>query len=72
MSEAEVIRQAIEQLGNDTQTQVSAHDAQQAWERAKQFMLSLPATEPVDHQPHHWTREELYEDRLSRYERNTD
>jgi hypothetical protein len=72
VSEAEVIRQFIEQHENGGHTQVSVRYDPQAWARAKQFMLSLRPTEPADHKPHHWTREQAYEDRLSRYERNTD
>jgi len=69
-SEAEVIRKALDQ-----ELQGGAGKPQpdpQAWEQAHQFMLELHAQGPLESQPRSWTRDELYEERLSRYDRHSD
>jgi len=69
-SEAEVIRQAIDQ-----ELQGGAgkpHLNPQAWEQAYQFMLDLHAQGSLESQPRDWTRDELYEERMSRYDRHSD
>jgi hypothetical protein len=70
ISEAELIRQAIDQqtLGDNLQATASDHDA---WEKALQFMLALRAQGPVDDEPRQWKREDAYEDHLSRYDRRS-
>ena len=42
----------------------------QAWERARGFMLALQAQGAID-RPRTWTREEIYEERMSRYARRS-
>lgn len=69
-SEADLIRKAI-----DHELQAGSAMPQSdpnAWEHAYQFMLSLHAKGPLDGQPRDWSRDELYEARLSRYERHPD
>jgi len=70
ISEAELIRQAIDQqtLGDNLRATASDHDA---WEKALQFMLALYAQGPVNDQPRQWKREDAYEDRQSRYDRHS-
>ena len=70
ISEAELIRQAIDQqtLGDNLRAIASDHDA---WEKALQFMLTLRAQGPVNDQPRQWKREDAYEDRQSRYDRQS-
>ena len=65
ISEAALIRQAIDRLGADGDESPSNR---QAWEEAKRVIqermkLRVPQTERS------WTREEIYEERLSRYSR---
>lgn len=69
-SEADVIRKAIdhELQGGSTKHQSDP----QAWELAYQFMLSLHAQGPLDSQPRDWSRDDLYETRLSRYDHHPD
>jgi hypothetical protein len=70
VSEAELIRQAI-----DNRVCMGTRSMQpdpEAWEKAHQFMLELHARGPIHNQPRSWTREELYEERLSRYDRHSD
>ncbi len=65
VSEAEVIRQAIdEQMGGVESRPMPLDSA--AWEKAHRFMLTLRAEGPVADRPREWTREELYEERLNR------
>ena len=69
-SEAEVIRQAIDQqMGGAISP--AAVDAE-AWEEAYQFMLELQARGPLTDQPRDWRREDLYEERMSRYGHHPD
>lgn len=65
ISEAALIRQAIDRLGADSSESPSKR---QAWEEAKRVIqermkLRVPQT------GRNWTREEIYEERLSRYSR---
>ena len=69
MSEAELIRQAI-----DNHVSAGARVAQpdpEAWEKARRFMLTLHAHGPVQGQPRNWKREDLYAERLSRHDRRS-
>lgn len=69
-SEAEVIRMALDRelQGGPTSQQPDP----QAWEQAYQFMLALRDQGSLKSQPRDWTRDELYEERLSHYDRHTD
>ena len=70
MSEAELIRQAI-----DNHVAAGARLAPpdpEAWDKARRFMLALHARGPVQGQPRNWKREDLYEKRLSRHARRSD
>ena len=65
ISEAALIRQAIDRLGADDDESPSNR---QAWEEAKRVIqermkLRVPQT------ARNWTREEIYEERLARYSR---
>ena len=65
ISEAALIRQAIDRLGAASDKPPAAR---QAWEEAKRVMqermqLHVPQT------GRSWTREEIYEERLARYSR---
>ena len=67
VSEAEVIRQAIEREAVLNTTQLVAGD-RSALEDFIRFGLSRRAEEDTTQRS--WTREELYEERLSRYGRS--
>ena len=67
VSEAEVVRQAIDQQTRRFEPMPFHPDAA-AWERAYQFMLSLRALGPSGRTPRKWNREDAYEERLSRHE----
>jgi hypothetical protein len=70
VSEAEVIRQAIEgQVGRgETPSPLADHVA---WEQAYQFMRDLRARGPIAGQTRLWQREDLYDERVSRYGRDS-
>ena len=69
VSEAELIRQAIDrQVTGGRQRSLSPDPA--AWEEAYHFMLELRARGPVDRAARRWVREELYEERMSHYDRD--
>lgn len=67
VSEAEVIRQAIEREAVFSTTKFAASD-RSALEDFIRFGLSRRAEEGTTQRS--WTREELYEERASRYERS--
>jgi Ribbon-helix-helix protein, copG family len=71
VSESAIVRQAIDQLA-DVPSTSEFHPDPEAWERALQFMLGLRDLGPLDQPATKWTRDELYEDRLSRYKRDAD
>jgi hypothetical protein len=65
ISEAELVRRAIDQIGRTT-TLVSSDLRLRAWEEAKALMeermkMVVPQT------GRSWTRDELYDERLERY-----
>jgi len=69
-SEAEIIRTALEHElsgGNIKPVQVS----EEAWAKAFAFMHALRAQGPVGKRPRDWKREDLYKERLSRYDRDS-
>jgi len=70
VSEAELIRQAIDRQISGTGGAVLPPDPA-AWEQALQFMLELRKRGPLPGQQRTWTREDLYEERLSRYGRHS-
>jgi hypothetical protein len=64
VSEAEIIRQAIER---QTSGALGSLTDRAAWGKALQFMLALRARGPLGNQPRRWKREDAYKDRLNRY-----
>jgi len=71
VSEAELIRQSIDRQVSGGQLQPAQLDPA-AWEEAYQFMVALHARGALSGQGRKWKREELYEERLSRYGRRSD
>lgn len=69
-SEAEVIRQALERELSGGNLK-SVHSGQEAWAKAYAFMLSLREKGPLGGRPRDWKRADLYEERLSRYDRDS-
>jgi len=70
VSEAELIRQAL-----DRQVSAGSQPVQpdpEAWEQAHRFMTALHARGPLPDRTRTWTRDELYEDRVSRHPRRPD
>ena len=68
MSEAEIFRQALDHwIASEQQRR----EAEAAWEEERVFIESRIAQGPVSG-GQTWTREELYEERLSCYGRETD
>jgi hypothetical protein len=70
VSEASVIRQAIEGRFQAAQTRYPAPDAG-AWEKVLQSMRSARPAGRSRARARKWKRADLYEDRLSRYDRRT-
>lgn len=71
ISEAELIRQAIDRQVSAGQAPLSTSD-HAAWEQAHQFMRDLRARGPIAGQARAWRREDLYEERLSPHGRDSD
>ena len=71
VSEAELIRQAIDRQVSGDQLQPAQLDPI-AWEEAYQFMMALRARGALSEQGRKWKREDLYGERLSRYGRHSD
>jgi len=69
VSEAEIVRRAIEQQAGLV-APMPFHSDADAWEQAYRFMLSLQALGPSGLAPRKWNREDAYEERLGRYERH--
>ena len=65
LTEAELVRRAIDQQG--AATPAGMRDLA-AWEREKSFIAQRMAAGPVSSQ-RRWRREDVYEERLSRYGR---
>jgi hypothetical protein len=71
VSEAEVIRQAVDrQLSPAVERPLPP--SPEAWVIAHGKMLELQAQGPLPKEERRWTREELYEERLSRYGKSSD
>ena len=68
MSEAEIIRQAIDHWLEEAARQ---RQAEKAWEKARTLMEERYAQGPVEGQGRTWTREDIYEERVSRYGRDS-
>jgi hypothetical protein len=71
VSEAELIRQAIDQQISSGRLQSVPPD-RISWEQAYQFMMDLYAKGPLTGQARDWSRKDLYEGRLSRYDHDSD
>ena len=67
-TEAEILRQALDQWLASEQRR---REAEAAWEAERAFIEEWAAQGPVPGE-RTWTREELYEERLSRHDRDTD
>ncbi len=67
-TEAEIFRQALDHLLASEQRR---REAEAAWEEEYAFIEARAAQGPVPG-GRTWTREDLYEERLSRYGRDTD
>ncbi len=70
VTEAEIIRQAIDREA-DAPAAATGQPDTEAWEEARAFIHSLIAQGPV-RGGRRWSRDELYEERLSRHGRNRD
>lgn len=71
ISEAELVRQALDREFNQGATRRTPRDPQ-AWARARRLMLALQARGPLPARPRQWQREDLYQDRLNRYGTRSD
>jgi hypothetical protein len=71
VSEAEVIRSALDDVLRGGGTRPLQPDPE-AWARARRVMLSLQAQGPLPDRRRSWTRDELYEERPSRYGKHSD
>lgn len=70
VSEAELIREAIDQHTSDIGTRPSPSPPDpEAWERALGLMKALQAMGPLPNQRRTWKREDAYQDRMNRHER---
>lgn len=65
-SEAEIIRQALDRAFNQSAIRRKQRDPE-AWGRARRVMLALQAQGPLPNRPRTWRREDLYQERTSRY-----
>jgi hypothetical protein len=70
VSKAEIIRRALENELRRAGYRLAYDD--EAWKKAYQFMPDLDKRAPVEPKKRDWTREDLYEDRMKRYDRNSD
>ena len=68
ISEAEVIRQALER--EVEQVTPAIQDSTAAWEKISRFVEKRSAMLIGKGQPVHWNRQELYEERESRWKRH--
>lgn len=67
ISEAELIRQALDREFNQGAVRRAPRDPH-AWSRVRRVMLALQAQGPRPDRPRTWRREDLYEERLNRYD----
>lgn len=69
VSEAEIIRRALEnELRRAGYRMAFDKDA---WGRLYAAMLDMDKLPPVPQKPRDWKRDDLYEERMKRYDRNT-
>jgi hypothetical protein len=71
VSEAEIIRRALENELRAMTVYRPAYD-QDAWKRIVAFWEELDTRGPVEPRSRDWKREDLYEDRMNRYDRHSD
>ena len=71
VSQAEIIRAALDGVLRGVGTRPLQPDPE-AWARARRVMLSLQAQGPLPNRRRSWTRDGLYEERLSRYGKRSD
>jgi hypothetical protein len=71
MSEAALIREAIDRQLTQAASSKPLHPDQEAWAEALKFMQALRDRGPLPKQGRTWKREDAYEERLSRYEHRT-
>jgi Zn-dependent peptidase ImmA (M78 family) len=69
VSEAEIIRRALDVELKRVGFRLAYDD--QAMKRLYQAMLDMDKKPPVPRRKRDWTREDLYEERMKRYDRNT-
>jgi hypothetical protein len=67
VSEAEIIRQAIDREAGAVSSQPFVPDPA-AWEAVLRFVESLPPAD-ASREPYRWRREDAYEERMSRFDR---
>lgn len=71
VSEAEIIRQALENELRHVGYYRSAYDPE-AWQKVLDFWAEMDNRPPVPQRPRDWTRDDLYEERMSRYDSRND
>lgn len=71
VSEAEIIRRALENELRQGSAYRPAYDAE-AWKQIVAFWEELDTRGPVEPRPRDWKREDLYGDRMKRYDRHSD
>jgi hypothetical protein len=71
VSEAEVVRDLIDAEASSGASRSLPPDPG-AWQKAHQTMLKLLAQPALPNRRRNWTRDDLYEERLSRYGRRSD
>ena len=69
VSEAEIIRRALE-LELDRAGYRMAYDTE-AWQRVLDFVAEMDKRPPMPQSPRDWTRDDLYEERMKRYDRDS-
>ncbi|MEP0804282.1 MAG: ribbon-helix-helix protein, CopG family [Chloroflexota bacterium] len=70
VSEAEIIRRALDNEMRQANVYRPLYD-DEAMRRLVAFWQELDKRAPVAPRSRNWTREELYEDRMKRYDRNS-
>jgi hypothetical protein len=70
VSEAEIIRQALEKELRSMSVYHPAYD-QDAWKKVVAFWEELDQRGPVGPHPANWKRDDLYEERMKRYDRDS-
>jgi hypothetical protein len=66
ISEAEIVRQAIDREAANASAQMPVSN-EDSWQQAVNFMRALRDRADQFTEPYHWNREELYAERLSRF-----